>query len=116
MVKVDLKGIAKTKAKGKTYYYAWRSALKGQPGTPEFMASYNEAIESRKAVSTDKFRSLVVQYKASADYKKLADSTKRNWAPWLDKIALYFRGPPHHPIRSGGQDSPCHSSLAQQVG
>ncbi|MCK1533165.1 MULTISPECIES: site-specific integrase [unclassified Bradyrhizobium] len=92
MVKVDLKGVAKVKAKGKTYYYAWRGgpALTGQPGTPEFMASYNEAIEGRKAVSADKFRSLVVQYKASADYKKLADSTKRNWAPWLDKIALYF--------------------------
>ena len=29
-------------------------------------------------------------YKASDDYKKLADSTKRNWSPWLDRIADYF--------------------------
>lgn len=29
-------------------------------------------------------------YKGSDDYKKLADSTKRNWAPWLDKIGQHF--------------------------
>ena len=27
---------------------------------------------------------------ASSDYKKLADSTKRNWGPWLDRIAERF--------------------------
>ncbi|MCP1851213.1 MULTISPECIES: tyrosine-type recombinase/integrase [unclassified Bradyrhizobium] len=91
-MKVDLKGIKKAKSKGKIYYYAWRGGprLTGQPGTPEFIASYNEAIESRKAVSTDRFSSVVVQYKASGDYKKLADSTKSNWSPWLDRISLYF--------------------------
>ena len=26
----------------------------------------------------------------SADYQKLADSTKRNWGPWLDRIADHF--------------------------
>jgi integrase len=33
---------------------------------------------------------LVALYKGSDDYKKLADSTKRNWAPWLDKIGQHF--------------------------
>ena len=49
MVKVDLKGIAKVTAKGRTYWYAWRGGprLSGEPGSPEFMASYNEAIEQR---------------------------------------------------------------------
>ena len=30
----------------KTYYWAWKGgpALRGQPGTPEFIASYNEAV------------------------------------------------------------------------
>jgi hypothetical protein len=27
MVRVELRGIAKTKAKGRTYYYAWRGGL-----------------------------------------------------------------------------------------
>ena len=30
-----------------TYWYAWKSgpALRGEPGSPEFISSYNEAIE-----------------------------------------------------------------------
>lgn len=92
MVKVDLKGIAKVTSKGQVYYYAWRKGprLRGEPGSPEFMASYNEAIENRRAPDKDRFRSLVTLYKGSDDYKKLADSTKRNWAPWLDKIGQHF--------------------------
>jgi integrase len=31
-----------------------------------------------------------VLYRASGDYKGLADSTKHNWSPWLDRIADYF--------------------------
>ena len=47
-MKVELKGVAKVTSKGRTYYYAWRGGprLRGEPGTPEFVASYNEAIET----------------------------------------------------------------------
>ena len=37
-----------------------------------------------------RFRSLVVAYRASDDYTKLADSTKRKWGAWLDRIGEYF--------------------------
>jgi integrase len=93
MVKVDLKGVAKVTAKGRIYYYAWRGGprLRGEPGTPEFMASYNEAVESRRMPDSGRFKSLVVLYRASPDYsKKLAESTRKNWSPWLDRIADYF--------------------------
>jgi integrase len=92
MVKVDLKGIAKVRAKGREYYYAWRGGprLRGQPGSPEFVASYNQAIEDHRTPDTSRFRSLITIYKASGDYKKLADTTKRNWSRWLDRIADYF--------------------------
>jgi integrase len=92
MVKVELKGIAKVTSKGRTYYYAWRGGprLRGEPGSPEFMASYHEAHQDRRAPDPARFRSIVTLYKASKDYKKLADSTKRNWAPWLDRITDYF--------------------------
>src|SRR5262249_3908028 len=92
VVKVDLRGIAKVKAKGRTYYYAWRGGprLHGEPGSPEFHVSYNEAIDSRRIPGPGRFKSLVVLYRASADYKKLADSTRHNWAPWLDRISEYF--------------------------
>lgn len=92
MVKVDLKGIAKATAKGKTYYYAWRGGprLRGLPGSAEFMQSYQEAIESRRQTDTGRFRSLVTLYKASPDYAKLADTTKREWSRWLDRVGEYF--------------------------
>jgi integrase len=92
MVKVDLKGIAKVTAKGRTYYYAWRGGprLRGGPGTPEFIASYREAHEDLRAPDASRFRSLVVAYRASGEYAKLANSTKRKWGPWLDRIGEYF--------------------------
>ena len=92
MVKVDIRGVAKVTAKGKTYWYAWRGGprLRGEPGLPEFMQSYNEAIESRRTPEPGRFRSLVVHYRASSDYTKLADSTRKRWSPWLDCVADYF--------------------------
>jgi integrase len=92
MVRVDLKGIAKVTAKGRTYWYAWRGGppLRGQPGSPEFMASYNEAIEARRLPEPGRFRALVTMYRASEAFQKLEASTKRNWSPWLDRIAVHF--------------------------
>jgi len=92
MVRVELKGIAKVRAKGRTYWYAWRGGprLRGEPGSPEFMASYNEAVEQRRAPDASRFRGLITAYKASNDYRKLADSTKAQWGKWLDYISDYF--------------------------
>jgi hypothetical protein len=59
-------------------------------GTPAFWASYGEAIRDRRIPEPGRFGSLVTLYRASPDYQKLADSTKRNWARWLDEIADYF--------------------------
>jgi integrase len=92
MVRVNLKGIAKVTAKGRTYWYAWRGGprLRGEPGSAEFIASYNEAIESLHTPDPGRFKSLVMLYRASADYARLADSTRKHWSPWLDRIADYF--------------------------
>jgi len=91
-MKVELRGIAKTRAKGRTYYYAWRGGprLRGEPGSPEFHASYNEAVESRRTPEPGRFKSLVVLYKGSTEYSKLAETTRKNWSPWLDRISDYF--------------------------
>ena len=92
MVKVELRGIHKLNIKGKRYYYAWRGGprLRSEPGSPEFMASYNQAVEERRTPEPGRFKSLVVLYRASQDYKTLAESTRKNWSPWLDRIAEYF--------------------------
>jgi hypothetical protein len=68
VIKVDLKGVhtVTTKRGRKKYRYAWRGGplLCGEPGTREFVVSYNKAIESRKAVDTDRFRSVIVRYRS----------------------------------------------------
>ena len=92
IVRQPLKGIFKTTAKGRTYYYAWRGGprLQGEPGSPEFHVSYVEAHAERRLPDAGRFRSLVVLYKASDDYARLAPVTKKNWGPWLDQIADHF--------------------------
>ena len=44
-----------------------------------------EAIESRRTPDNNRFRSVVVLYRQKA-FGKLADTTKVQWAPWLDRI------------------------------
>ena len=92
MVKITLKGIAKVTAKGRPYWYAWRGGprLRGKPGSPELLQSFNEAIENRRTPHDGRFRSLVALYRGSHDYAKLAGSTKATWSPWLDRLADHF--------------------------
>ncbi len=92
MTKVDLKGVAKVRAKGRVYYYAWRGGprLRGEPGSPEFVASYHDAHQGRRQPSGEEFRTLISAYRGSPEYLRLAPSTRRQWAPWLDRIAEYF--------------------------
>jgi integrase len=91
-MKVDLRGIAKVRAKGHTYYYAWRGGprLAGEPGSPEFVASYNEAVAERNAPDVSRFRGVVTAYKASPDWQNLSVATRKNWGPWLDRISDHF--------------------------
>jgi integrase len=92
MAKIELRGIAKVTSKGRDYYYAWRGGprLRGEPGTPLFMASYNEAIAAVRVPEPGRFHSLVALYRGSAEFRSLAESTRRNWSPWLDRIRQHF--------------------------
>ncbi|WOH49351.1 hypothetical protein [Bradyrhizobium sp. sBnM-33] len=65
-MRVRLKGInwsIKKLADGtsKTYWYAWKGGprIDAEPGTPEFMRLYNEAVASYKKKSAETFRSLI---------------------------------------------------------
>lgn len=91
MVSVDLKGVHTVKAKGRVYHYAWRGgpSLKGEPGSPEFMQSYHDAIASRHMPDGSQFRSIVFDYKKNA-FPALSASTRRVWSPWLDRIEEHF--------------------------
>ena len=92
MVKVDLKGIVRIQTKGRIYFYAWRGGprLRGQPGSPEFLNSYQEALASRIPADDGRVARLVSLYKQSDAYSSLASSTRKEWTPWLDRIAIHF--------------------------
>jgi integrase len=92
MVMLELRGVHRVTVKGRVYWYAWRGGprVRGEPGTPEFMESYQEALDSRTVVTGDRFRAAIADYKASDAYKALAPSTRKQWARWLDRIADHF--------------------------
>jgi integrase len=72
----------------KTYWYAWKGGprLCGEPGSPEFIASYNEAIARKVAPQRGTMLGLLHQYQASEDFRLLADSTRRSYVPLIVRI------------------------------
>lgn len=96
-MRVKLKGInriSKRLADGSTatYFYAWKGGprLIGKPGSPEFIASYNEAIDTRKRTPAGTLRSVLDTYESSSDFKSLADRTRTDYKKHLRAIAAEF--------------------------
>ena len=76
----------------RTYWYAWKGGppLCGKPGTPEFMASYNEAISRKVAPPRGTLLNVFQQYQASEDFRALADSTRRSYVALITRIEKRF--------------------------
>ena len=76
----------------RTYWYAWKGGppLRGEPGTPEFMASYNEACDRKSTQPRGTLLSLLLQYQDSDDFRTLADSTRRSYVPLIIRIEKNF--------------------------
>jgi integrase len=96
-MRVRLKGLnCKTKrlADGtvKTYYWAWKGGppLVGVPGSPEFIASYNEAISRKVAPPVGLLLSIMQGYQASAEFKNLADRTRHDYIRFIKTIETDF--------------------------
>jgi hypothetical protein len=86
-MRVRLKGInsiTKRLADGtrRTYWYAWKGGppLRGEPGTPEFIASYNEAVARKITPPSGTLLSVLQAYQASDSFLGLADETRRGYA------------------------------------
>lgn len=92
MTKVSLKGLHVVRSKGRVYCYAWRGGprIHAQIGTSEFHAAFAEARNPLADLDTKRLSAWITLYKASDDYKRLADTTRRVWAPWLDLIRDEF--------------------------
>ena len=97
-MRLRLKGInwvRKRLADGRTvtHYYAWRGGpkLKGEPGTPEFIASYQEAHKFRTKPAQGTLFSLIVNFRGSAEYtSQISPSTRRAYAAYLKEIEAEF--------------------------
>jgi integrase len=91
-MRVHLKGInsvTKTLADGskRTYWYAWKGGppLRGEPGTPEFIASYNEAAARKVVPPRGALLSVLQAYQLSDDFLALAP---RSRADYIGKVKL----------------------------
>ena len=96
-MRMTLKGInskRKRLADGsfKTYYWAWKGgpALRGEPGTPEFIASYNEAVAKKVMPPTGKLLSVLQAYQASDDFLNRAERTKLDYVRQIKLIEREF--------------------------
>lgn len=96
-MRVRLKGInkvAKRLADGTrvTYYYAWKGGprLEGQPGTPEFIASYNAAVETRRASPAGTLQSILDAFEKSSDFAMLAERTRTDYRKHMKYIEAEF--------------------------
>ena len=92
-MRLRLKGInsiTKTLADGskRTYWYAWKGGppLCGEPGSPEFIHSYNEAIASKVIPPQGVILSILQGYQASEDFRGLAASTRRSYVQLISRI------------------------------
>jgi integrase len=96
-MRVRLKGInsiTKKLADGtrRTYWYAWKGGppLRGEPGTPEFVASYNASVASKVATPQGVILSILQGYQTSEDFRGLADSTRRSYVALIVRIEKEF--------------------------
>jgi integrase len=89
-----LNSITKKLADGtrRTYWYAWKGgpALRGEPGTPEFIHSYNEAIATKAATPQGKLLSVLQAYQASGEFDGLAARTRFDYLKQIKVIEQSF--------------------------
>jgi integrase len=96
-VRIRLKGInsiTKKLADGtrRTYWYAWKGGppLRGEPGAPEFIASYNEAVARKVVPPRGTLLSVLQGYQASEDFLGLAPRSRSDYAGKIKLIEKAF--------------------------
>lgn len=75
-----------------TYYYAWKGGprLLGKPGTPQFIASYNDACAQKKAPAHGLLQRILNEYQDSTDFTDLAERTRDDYIGKIKLIETRF--------------------------
>src|SRR6266516_853538 len=96
-MRMRLKGInrvTKRLADGtrRTYWYAWKGGppLRGEPGTPEFIASYNEAAARKVAPPEGALLSVLMRFQEAQEFLGLADRTRFDYVAKIKVIEKAF--------------------------
>lgn len=96
-MRIRLKGIARTRKRLATgeyriYWYAWRGGprLQGNPGSPEFIASYNTAVSARLPTPKSNLAWIIDSYENSVAFHGLAPKTKKDYKRFLASICNKF--------------------------
>jgi len=98
-MRVVLKGIDSSRSRladgsVRVYYYAWRGGprLDGEPGSPEFVASYNRAVADRPKPVRGKgtVEGLVDAYLDSQDFLSLRERTRADYRKLTKAIVKEF--------------------------
>ena len=77
----------------RTYWYAWKGGppLRGKPGTPEFIASYNEAAAKKMAPPTGVLLALLFRFQESAEFQfGISPRTRRDYIKQIKRIEHAF--------------------------
>ena len=76
----------------RTYWYAWKGgpALSGEPGTPEFVASYNEAVSRKVVTPKGSLLSILNAYQDTPNFNDLAPRTRADYKKQIKRIEAEF--------------------------
>jgi integrase len=96
-MRVQLRGVHRVTVKlasgaTATYFYAWRKGprLVGEPGSPEYLASYMAAHASRREPDGSTFHSIIAGYKTSQDFLGLRPRTRVDYLQHIARIETAF--------------------------
>jgi len=75
------------------YYWAWKGgpALRGEPGSPKFVQSYNEAVTQKVATPKGVLLSLLLKFQDSAEFKfSISPRTRRDYVKQIKHVEHAF--------------------------
>jgi integrase len=97
-MRIRLKGINSITRKladgtTRTYWYAWKGGppLRGELGSPEFIASYNEAVAKKVAPPTSNLLALLFRFQDSGEFQHgISPRTQRDYIKQIKRIERRF--------------------------
>jgi integrase len=76
----------------RVYFYAWRGGprIQAVPGTPEFISLYHQAYASLLKPKPGTLMTLIAEFKASAEFRRLSPSSVRSYLSYIKLIEDEF--------------------------